>query len=182
MHSALETTRLRLRPWVAADREPFARLNADPEVMEHLPSSLSRPDSDALADRIQAQIEAHGWGLWAVEIPGVASFAGYIGLSTPRFEASFTPCVEVGWRLGREFWGSGYATEGAGAAIRFGFRTLGLSEIVSFTAAVNTRSIRVMERIGMRRDPAEDFEHPDLPAGHPLRPHVLYRIAGTHVL
>lgn len=182
MPSDIETPRLRLRSWVAADRKPFALLNADAQVMEHFPSPLSRVESDALADRIQAQLEAHGWGLWAVEIPGVTPFAGFIGLSTPRFDAPFTPCVEVGWRLARTFWGSGYASEGAAAAIRFGFRTLELTEIVSFTAAVNTRSIRVMERIGMRRDPADDFEHPDLPAGHRLREHVLYRTTRERAL
>lgn len=180
MRTEIETPRLRLRPWVAADREPFALLNADAHVMEYFPSPLTRGESDALSDRIQAHIETHGWGLWAVEVRGVASFAGYIGLCTPRFEAPFAPCVEVGWRLARMFWGSGYASEGAAAALRFGFQTLDLSEIVSFTAAVNNRSIRVMERIGMRRDPADDFEHPDLPSGHRLRHHVLYRKMRTH--
>ena len=175
MSSEIETPRLLLRPWTRADRELFALLNADAEVMEHFPSLLSRAESDALAERIQAHIETHGWGLWAMEIRGVASFAGFAGLSTPRFDAPFTPCVEVGWRLAKTFWGNGYASEAAGAALRFGFQTLDLSEIVSFTAATNLRSIRVMERIGMRRDPAGDFDHPDLPSGHPLRHHILYR-------
>lgn len=173
----LRTERLRLRSWLAADREPFARLNADPRVMQYFPSVLSSKESDALAGVIQAHIERHGWGLWAVEIPGVAEFAGFIGLSAPRFEAHFTPCVEVGWRLGHQFWGRGYASEGATAALAFGFARLDLDEIVSMTAASNMPSRRVMERIGMARASADDFDHPMLPPGHPLRAHVLYRKA-----
>jgi RimJ/RimL family protein N-acetyltransferase len=172
----IRTARLLLRPWQMADREPFARLNADPRVMEHFSSPLSSDDSDALADRLEAEIAWRGWGLWAVEIPGLAPFAGFIGLSVPSFEAAFTPCVEVGWRLAAEFWGAGYATEGASAAIGFGFQTLNLREIVSFTVPGNVRSRRVMERLGMSHDPAHDFDHPSLPVGHPLRRHVLYRL------
>jgi RimJ/RimL family protein N-acetyltransferase len=175
VQSNIQTTRLHLRQWCAADREPFARLNADARVMQHFPATLSRRESDAFADRIQFHIEEHGWGLWAVEIPGVAAFAGFIGLAEPRFEAHFTPCTEVGWRLAAEFWGYGYASEGAEAALAFGFQALALPEIVSFTVPANIRSTRVMERIGMIRNPADDFEHPGLPAGHPLRRHVLYR-------
>jgi len=145
--------------------------------MEYFRSVLSAPESDILAAAIESHLEQHGWGLWAVEVPDVAPFAGFIGLSRPRFEAHFTPCVEVGWRLGREFWGRGYATEGASAVLRFGFDTLGLDEIVSFTAATNMPSRRVMERIGMTHDPDDDFDHPSLPAGHTLRRHVLYRIS-----
>jgi len=175
MDPLLETARLRLRQWVAADREPFAALNGDPRVMEYFPALVARRDSDTFAARIEAHIAKHGWGLWAVEIPGVTPFAGYVGLAKPRFESHFTPCVEVGWRLAAEFWGKGYASEAAAAALSFGFRTLMLPEIVSFTVPANRRSVRVMERIGMTRDPREDFEHPGLPEGHPLRPHVLYR-------
>jgi RimJ/RimL family protein N-acetyltransferase len=172
----LRTARLRLRRWRTADRIPFAALNADPRVMEFFPALLSRAQSDQLATRIEQHFERHGFGLWAVEIPRVASFAGFIGLSVPAFDAHFTPCVEIGWRLSAEHWHSGYATEGARAVLAFGLETLTLSEIVSFTVPANQRSRRVMERIGMARDPADDFEHPGLPAGHPLRRHVLYRI------
>ena len=130
-----------------------------------------------MADRIEARMEEEGFGLWAVEVVDGAPFIGFIGLSVPRFETHFTPCVEVGWRLSRENWGYGYATEGALASLAFGFDTLGLDEIVSFTAPGNVRSRAVMERIGMTRDPQDDFDHPSLPEGHPLRRHVLYRIA-----
>jgi len=172
----LRTDRLLLRRWLPADREPFAALNADPEVAEFLPAALTGGASDALAARIQAHFEAHGFGLWAVEAPGVAPFLGFTGLSIPGFQAPFTPCVEIGWRLAARFWGRGYATEAARAALAFGFESLRLPEIVSFTVPGNLRSQRVMEKIGMRRDPDDDFDHPALPEGHPLRRHVLYRV------
>ena len=172
----LRTDRLYLRRWCATDREPFAALNADPRVMEHLPGPLSREQSDDLAARIEAHFEQHGFGLWAVEITGIVPFAGFIGLSIPYFEAHFTPCVEIGWRLVAEHWGRGYATEGARAALAFGFEQLRLAEVVSFTVPSNLRSRRVMERLGMTRNPADDFDHPALPEGHPLRRHVLYRL------
>lgn len=172
----LRTPRLVLRPWHGADLEPFAALNADPEVMEHFPGALSRRESDAAARRIQSHFEERGFGLWAVEICGVSRFAGFIGLAVPRFEAHFTPCVEIGWRLARAHWGHGYASEGAREALRFGFDELGLEEIVAYTVPTNRRSRAVMERLGMKRDPRDDFEHPSLPAGHPLRRHVLYRL------
>jgi RimJ/RimL family protein N-acetyltransferase len=156
-------------------------MSGDPAVMEHLyPGPLSRQESDALADRFQAHLEQRGFGYWALEIPSVTSFAGCVGLSVPRFEAPFTPCVEVGWRLARPYWGRGYAREAAAAALAFGFGELGLKEIVAMTVPANTRSLRVMERLGMTRDPRDDFEHPALPAGHPLRQHVLYRIGSAH--
>ena len=172
----LSTERLLLRPWREDDLEPFAALNADLSVMAFFPSVLSRNDSDALAERMAAHIDTHGWGLWAVEVPGVAALAGYIGLSVPGFAAPFTPCVEIGWRLAREHWGQGYAIEGARAALAFGFTALKLDEIVSFTVPANLRSRRVMERLGMTRAEADDFDHPGLPVEHPLRRHVLYRI------
>lgn len=171
----LRTERLCLRQWTERDREPFARLNADARVMEYFPATLSTRESDALARAIEGHIEQNGWGLWAVEVPGVTAFAGFTGLSRPRFEAHFTPCIEVGWRLDPAFWGRGYATEGALAALRFGFETLGLDEIVSFTTARNAASRRVMERIGMTHDPVDDFDYPGWPVGHNLRRHVLYR-------
>ena len=174
----LRTERLRLRAWRDADREPFAQINSDARVMRYFRAPLTREQSDAFGDVNRTHIEQHGWGLWAVEIPGISLFAGFVGLSRPRFDAHFTPCVEIGWRLAPEFWGHGYATEGAVAALAFGFDTLGLDEIVSFTTETNIPSRRVMERIGMTRKPADDFDHPALPVDHPLRRHVLYRIAG----
>lgn len=173
----LRTERLWLRRWTAADRAPFAALNADAEVFEYLRGPLSRVESDALVDRIEAHFAARGFGLWAVEIPGVTAHAGFIGLSVPSFTAPFTPCVEIGWRLARAYWGAGYASEGARAALTFGFEQLGLAEIVSMTVPANVRSQRVMERLGMRRDPGDDFDHPGVPAGHRLVRHVLYRIS-----
>jgi RimJ/RimL family protein N-acetyltransferase len=171
----LHTERLLLRRFVLGDRARFAVINADPRVVEFLPAPLTREQSDALADRIEAHFEDRGFGLWALEIPGIDSFAGFVGLSTPRFDAPFTPCVEVGWRLAAPHWGNGYATEGARAAMAFGFGALGLREIVSFTVPDNLRSRRVMEKLGMTHDPSDDFDHPALPEGHPLRRHVLYR-------
>jgi RimJ/RimL family protein N-acetyltransferase len=173
----LRTDRLRLRRWLPADRDPFAAINADPAVMEYFPATLSREESDALATRIEAHFDRHGFGLWAVETPGVAQFAGFVGLSVPAFNAHFTPCVEIGWRLAVEHWGRGYATEAARAVLTSGFETLGLSEIVSFTVPGNLTSRRVMERIGMVHDPADDFDLPTPPEGHPFRRHVLYRMA-----
>ena len=172
----LQTDRLCLRRWLPSDRVPFAALNADPQVMEHFPAPLSRQESDRLALRIEAHFDRHGFGLWAVEILNVAPFAGFVGLSVPGFDAHFTPSVEVGWRLARQFWGHGFATEGARAALTFGFQTMALDEIVSFTVPGNVRSRRVMERLGMVHDPADDFDHPAFPEGHSQRHHVLYRI------
>ena len=173
----IETPRMLLRGWTQADAAPFQQICSDPQVMEHFPALLSREESDAFAGRIEAHFEQHGFGLWAVEIPGVTPFAGFVGLSVPSFEAHFTPCVEIGWRLASTHWGRGYVTEGARAVLAFGFQTLGLREIVSFTTPDNVRSRQVMERIGMARNPADDFDHPTRPAGHPLRRLVLYRIS-----
>jgi RimJ/RimL family protein N-acetyltransferase len=151
-------------------------MNADPRVMEFFPKLLDRAESDALAARIRDAFARRGFGLWAVEVPGVADFIGFVGLTVPHFEAHFTPCVEIGWRLARDHWGHGYASEAARAALDFGFWHLGLHEIVSFTTEANQRSRAVMERIGMIRSPADDFDYPALPEGHPLRRHVLYRV------
>ncbi len=170
------TERLLLRRWRESDRAPFAALNADPEVMEHFPAPLDRAASDGFADRVAQHVEEHGWGLWAVELRAAGRFIGFTGLAVPRFEAPFTPAVEVGWRLAREAWGFGYATEAARAAVAVGFGELGLDEIVSFTAVGNIRSRAVMERIGMTHDPADDFDHPALAEGDRLRRHVLYRL------
>jgi RimJ/RimL family protein N-acetyltransferase len=145
--------------------------------MLHFPHTLDQAASDAAAARIRARLSERGFGLWAVEVPGVTAFAGFAGLSEPAFRAHFTPCVEIGWRLAFEHWGKGYATEAARAALIHAFGPLGLEEVVSFTVPGNSRSRRVMKRLGMRRNPGEDFDHPDLPARHPLRPHVLYRLS-----
>jgi ribosomal-protein-alanine N-acetyltransferase len=166
-----------MRRWRDADREPFAALNADPVVMEFFPALLSRAESDAFVDRIEETFDRNGWGLWAIEVAADGTFAGYVGLWPAVFESDFTPAVEIGWRLAAACWGRGYAPEGARAALAFGFDTLGLDEIVSFTTVGNIRSQRVMQKIGMTRDPEDDFDHPNLPAGHPLRRHVLYKIA-----
>jgi RimJ/RimL family protein N-acetyltransferase len=176
--AATTTARLLLRRWRETDREPFAALNADPAVLEHFPGPLSRKASDTLVDRINAQWESAGWGLWAVEAPGAAPFIGFVGLS-PTDYVNGSPMVEVGWRQARAHWGRGYATEAAREALRFGFEDLELPEIVSFTVPQNTRSRRVMERIGLVRDPTGDFDHPRInPLAYPqLVRHVLYRIA-----
>jgi RimJ/RimL family protein N-acetyltransferase len=145
--------------------------------VEFLPGPLSRQESDALVDRIEAHFNEHGFGQWAVEIPGITPFAGFIGLSIPRFEAAFTPCIEVGWRLDAAYWNRGYATEGGRAALAFGFRWLQAEEIVSFTVPLNVRSRRVMEKLGMTHSAGDDFDHPLLAEGHPLRRHVLYRLS-----
>ena len=175
----IHTERLLLRRWRDSDRAPFAAMNADPAVMEHMQGVMSREWSDDFIDRIEAHWEAHGWGLWAVEVPDVASFVGYVGLWPAEYLAP--GMVEVGWRLAREHWGHGYATEAAREGLRYGFETVGLDEIVSFTVPQNTRSRAVMERIGLVRDPAGDFDHPRVdPQAYPrLVRHVLYRLDRT---
>jgi RimJ/RimL family protein N-acetyltransferase len=172
----LATERLVLRGWRLADREPFARLNGDPRVMEHFPARLSRAESDAFVERIEAAFRERGYGLWAVERRTDRAFLGFAGLWDQTFEAHFTPAVEVGWRLAAEAWGHGYATEAAREAVRFGFAEIGLDEIVSMTTPANARSRRVMEKLGMTHDPTDDFDHPRVPPG-PLRRHVLYRLS-----
>jgi len=174
----MTTARLLLRRWRETDRERFADLNADPSVMEHFQGPMSRKASDALVDRINTQWESAGWGLWAVEVPDVAQFIGFVGLS-PTDDVDGSRMVEVGWRLAHTHWGRGYATEAALEALRFGFEDLELPEIVSFTVPQNTRSRRVMERIGLVHDPSGDFDHPRInPFAYPeLVRHVLYRIA-----
>ena len=172
----LRTERLILRRWREADRDPFARMNRDPVVMKFFPALLSRGESDALIDHIEARFVDRGFGLSAVELRESGEFIGFIGLAVPSFEAAFTPCVEIGWRIGAQYWGKGLATEGARAAAEYAFATLRFQELVSFTTVGNVRSRRVMEKIGMMRDPAEDFDHPSIAEGHPLRRHVLYRL------
>jgi len=178
----LETERLLLRPWRDDDRAPFAAMLADPTVREFFPRALSREESDAFFADISAFLAREPYGLWAVEVKSTPfgeriPFIGYVGLSRPRWEAEFTPCVEVGWSLAPAAWGQGYATEGAQAALRHGFLGCGLDEIVSFTYRGNWRSRRVMERIGMLHDASHDFMHPNLDESSPLRPHVYYRLS-----
>ena len=208
----IQTERLILRPWEEEDLESFAKLNADPRVMEYFPSVLTREQSDRQAYCLMNYLQKHGWGFWAVEriacrnptssgvgqdklydnavsggrisslqvgvlqAPNAAKFIGFIGLEKVDFSAHFTPSVEIGWRLAFDYWGHGYATEGARASLVYGFETLQLKEIVSFTAIGNKRSQRVMEKIGMHHSPADDFDHPRLPADCKVRRHVLYRI------
>jgi RimJ/RimL family protein N-acetyltransferase len=172
----LATDRLILRRWRDADREPFARINADPSVMEFFPALLSRPESDAMVDRIEAHFDEHGFGLCAAALRGNGTLIGFVGLNLPAFQAPFTPCVEIGWRLAAKHWGQGLATEGARAIVQYGFHILRLEEIVAFTVPANMRSRRVMEKLGMTHDAADDFDHPRLPEEHPLRRHMLYRL------
>jgi ribosomal-protein-alanine N-acetyltransferase len=170
----IETPRLILRPWRDSDFDPFAALNADPFIMRYMRSVLSREESEAYIQRARQHLADHGFCNWAVEAPGVASFIGAVGLSNVRFEASFTPAVEVAWRLDRPFWGQGYATEAASAAMQHGFTRIGLKEIVALTRLVNIPSQRVMQRLGMTR--SMEFDHPLLPKDDPLRRHILYRL------
>lgn len=172
----LTTERLFLRQWRKADREPFAAMNADPDVTAYFPSPIDRAASDASIDAWRRQFEQRGWSNWAVEMVATERFIGFVGLSVPRWTLPCSPCVEVGWRLARAEWGRGYATEAARASLRFGFDVLRLPEIVSFTTLGNRRSRAVMERLGMR-NAHQDFEHPGVPDGHPLRRHCLYRIS-----
>ncbi|HEU4331078.1 MAG TPA: GNAT family N-acetyltransferase [Lapillicoccus sp.] len=171
-----QTERLWLRQWRDEDWAPFAALNADPEVMRYFPSTLDEQQSNAFAYRNAALLEVHGWGLWAVELRESGDFIGFVGLNQPTWTAAFTPCTEVGWRLARSAWGKGYATEAAGAALAVAFGPLGLDEVVSFTTVANDRSRAVMERLGMTRDPTEDFDHPKLDPDSAVRRHVLYRL------
>ena len=174
----IRTARLLLRQWLDEDREPFAALNADPEVMRYFPSTQTRETSDRGIDKCQQDLQERGWGLWAAERLESGEFVGFIGLSIPRHPLPFMPCVEVGYRLAKAFWGCGYATEGARAALDFGFYRLALEQIVSFTALINQPSRAVMERLGMINS-GEDFDHPAIAEGSPIRRHCLYRLSRT---
>jgi RimJ/RimL family protein N-acetyltransferase len=176
MRPVIVTERLFLREWRDTDIEAFIAMNADPVVMEYFPETYPEERTRRFVARIRECWAERGYGLWAVERQGTGRFIGYVGLWPATFPAHFTPAVEVGWRLAADQWGHGYATEGARAALTYGFETVGLDEIVSFTSALNVRSLRVMERLRMQRDRAGDFEHPSVPDGHPTRAHVLYRI------
>ena len=176
-----ETPRLRLRQWREGDRAPLAALAAAPEVMAFLLPLPTRADSDGLAASLKARIAANGWGLWAVEHKDSGEFAGFTGLNAPLAALPFSPCVEIGWRFARRWWGQGLATEAARGALQVGFERLGLDEIVAFTALGNLRSAAVMERIGMHEDLPGAFEHPSVPEGHALRRHRLFRIGRPRV-
>jgi len=172
----LETRRLLLRQWRDSDREPFALLNADPEVMRFFASTQTREQSDRSIAVWAQELEERGWSNWAVEQSCDGQFVGFVGLTVPRRQLPFMPCVEVGYRLAKPHWGKGLATEAGREVLRFGFEVLGLREIVSFTSRLNLPSQAVMQRLGMT-NANEDFEHPALPEGSPLRPHVLYRLS-----
>jgi len=178
MHEApsIQTNRLLLRPWRPSDLEPFAAMNNDPRVREFFPSLLTREHSDSTVERTIDEFNKNGFGWWAVEVSGVAPFIGFIGLTYARFESHFTPCVEIGWRIAFEHWGRGYATEGAHAALSFGFDRLQFTEIVAFTAVDNERSRRVMDKLGMVHSLEDDFDHPNIDREHRLCRHVLYRL------
>lgn len=173
----LITERCRLRQWRDSDRPAFAALNQDPVVMRFFPALQDEAESNARVDAISAAIAARGWGLWALEIPGVTDFAGFVGLNAPGWQAHFTPCVEIGWRLAAAHHGKGYATEAAREALRYGFEELGLDEIVALTIPANAPSRRVMEKLGMVRDETADFDHPLIDPAHPTARHVLYRLS-----
>jgi ribosomal-protein-alanine N-acetyltransferase len=173
MSIVLETPRLILRTWRQEDRLPFARMNADPEVMKYFLKPLDAVESDAFVDRIEKSIRERGYGLWAVEVKESGRFIGFIGFNYTDFPSDFTPCIEIGWRLDRPAWGQGYATEGALGCLDFGFNSLGFSEVYSFTSVLNTRSEKVMKKIGMVK--IKDFKHPKIEGSNPLCDHVLYR-------
>lgn len=172
----IATERLRLRQWTPADRKPWADMLADPRVMAYFPSPLDKAASDAVADRCEAGIAERGWGLWAVERLSDGRFIGMVGLNVPPAALPFSPCVEIGWRLAHDFWGKGYAREAAEGALKVGFERLGLAEIVAFTALQNCRSSALMEKLGMRLSPQEEFDHPMLTSDSPLQRHCLYRL------
>lgn len=175
----IKTKRLILRPWQETDLEPFARLNADPRVMEFFPSIKTFEETSKEYEAILEHFKKHSYGWWAVSEINHSNFIGFIGLRYIDFPAAFTPAIEIAWRLAYEYWGKGYATEGANASLQYGFETLNFPEIISFTSTINIRSQAVMERIGMHHNPKDDFDHPKLSQEHRLCRHVLYRINKT---
>ncbi len=173
----LETKRLILRDWEEKDIIPFVGMNQDPEVMKFFPNLLSCDESINLIHRTQKQLSDYGFCLFAVELRETSEFIGFVGLSVPGFQAHFTPCVEIGWRIAKKYWNQGFATEAAKAVLREAFERYGLNEVVSFTAKTNKVSIRIMEKIGLQHDPKDDFNHPNLAINHPLSEHVLFRLS-----
>lgn len=178
----LESARLLLRQWRDADLPAFAEMCADPQVMRYFPEPLSRLQSASLIGRVRGHFAEHGYGLWALERKDNGAFIGFTGLGSVGFDSHFTPAVEIGWRLGREHWGLGFASEAAWTCLRCAFGQLGLDEVVAFAASSNLPSEKVMQSIGMKRDGDDDFDHPLLPAGHPLERHMLYRISRSQWL
>ena len=173
----LATTRLRLRDWQESDLEPFSQLNADEQVMRYFPKTLSTEETKEFYLLIESEFKEHGFGLYAVETKVNGDFIGFIGFHRATFHADFTPCIEIGWRLKKEAWGYGYATEGAVACLDYGFANLGFNEVYSFTADINTPSKKVMTKIGMRF--IKMFHHPKVEKGNPLSPHVLFHTSKT---
>jgi RimJ/RimL family protein N-acetyltransferase len=176
----LTTDRLVLRRWTETDIEPFARMNRDVEVMKYFPETLSHEETIQMLDRIRLSFEKNNFGLYAVEDKLAGEFIGFTGFAIPSFESFFTPCVEIGWRLRKESWGQGFATEAAAACLKYGFTTLNFKKVVSFTSALNVNSERVMTRIGMRK--VGDFDHPKIPLANILCKHVLYKINNSREL
>jgi ribosomal-protein-alanine N-acetyltransferase len=175
----IATERLILRPWRDSDAEPLAAINGDPEAMRYFFSPMSRAESDAHLARMIAHREKHGFGMWAVEAPGVADLIGIVGLQTVPDDLPCAPAVEIGWRLGRPYWRRGYAFEAAEATLEYGREQLGLPEIIAITATINAPSRALMDKLGMTYDPSADFIHPRGPADSPLKPHVVYRLTFT---
>ncbi|WP_156254393.1 GNAT family N-acetyltransferase [Sandarakinorhabdus oryzae] len=171
---AIETARLWLRPWIDADLAPFAAMGRDPRVMAHFPALVDEAQSKATAVRAMNHIGEHGFGFWAVERKSDRQFLGFCGLKTVSFPCPIAGEIEIGWRLAHAHWGQGYAHEAAQASLDHGFGVLGLAQITSFTVPDNTRSWGLMERLGMERRSDLDFDHPELPPGHRLRPHIVY--------
>ena len=170
----LTTPRLGLRRWLPSDLEPFAQMNQDPAVREFFPGLLTYDETKEMVESLEHHFDQYGYGFYAMDLLETGEFLGFTGLSHPSLDAWFTPCVEIGWRLKKEAWNRGYATEAALACLRHGWDVLGLSKIYAYTAVLNLRSERVMQKIGMRK--AGGFEHPKIAPGHPLRLHVVYEI------
>jgi ribosomal-protein-alanine N-acetyltransferase len=174
--ATIETPRLLLRHWRDADIEPWVAMNLDPRVTEFFSSTYTRESAELTASLRRRELDELGYGWWVVEVRGAAPFAGVVCLREVPFEAHFTPAREVGWRFAPEHWGNGYATESARGALAHAFAGLGWDEVVAMTAVLNVRSQRVMQRLGMTRDPNDDFDHPKVEEGSPLRRHILYRM------
>lgn len=176
MTTIIETERLILRTWKKEDADPYFQINQNPKIIEFIRGPITMEQVNDFISAVNRQSDKHGYTLWAVELKETGELMGFIGLNYIDWESHFTPAVEVGWRLGSQFWGKGYATEGAKASLDYGFKQCGLKEIVSFTVPANIRSIRVMEKIGLKRDVNGDFAHPKLAADHLLSQHILYRL------
>lgn len=172
----LKTERLILRQWTNDDFSPFSKICGDAEVIEFYPKPLTEEESYGLGSRIQSLIKERGWGFWAIELPNRKKFIGFVGLHIPKESLPCSPCVEIGWRIAKEFWNQGYATEAAKESLRYAFTTLNLNEVVSFTTVANVRSQAVMQKIGMSNT-GNNFMHPDIEVTHPLCEHVLYKIS-----